>query len=143
MKIYSFQNKHKNNAHSVIQNSIAVLKALHHGETGCRKSAGTLFFCLRATGETKNTPWRDANPRSSVPLAEMMTTTPPRQEVEKRLQNDSGISSSHLLQQLGAVLADKGLLVVAGDVVPDDPIAVEVVEHAQAGLVIFSLGQIL
>ena len=32
------------------------------------------------------------------------------------------------------VLADDGLLVVAGHVVPLDPVRVKVVEHAQAGL---------
>jgi hypothetical protein len=38
------------------------------------------------------------------------------------------------LQQLVRVLADEGLGVVAGNVVPLDPVVVDVVEHAHARL---------
>ncbi len=37
------------------------------------------------------------------------------------------------------VLAHKELFVLAGDVVPDDAVAVEVVQHGQASLVVLAL----
>ena len=45
------------------------------------------------------------------------------------------------LQQRVAVLTDEVLLVVSGDVVPDHPVSVEVVEDGQAGLVVLPLHQ--
>lgn len=53
------------------------------------------------------------------------------------------LEAFHVLQELFTVLADEGLLVVAGDVVPLDAILVDVVEDAHArlgGLVDVELG---
>jgi len=55
------------------------------------------------------------------------------------LKDHSRVLGSHGIQQFRIVLADEGLLVVAGDVVPDHPVVVEVVQHAQAPLVVFTL----
>ena len=43
------------------------------------------------------------------------------------------------VDELVVVLADEVLAVVAGDVVPDHAVSVEVVQHGQAGLVSFTL----
>lgn len=45
-----------------------------------------------------------------------------------------GVGGPHELEQLVRVLAEEGLGVVAGDVVPFDPVLVDVVEDAHAGL---------
>ncbi len=55
------------------------------------------------------------------------------------LKDHSRVLGSHGIQEFRIVLADEGLLVVAGDVVPDHTVVVEVVQHAQAPLVIFTL----
>ena len=49
------------------------------------------------------------------------------------------ISVESVIKQLLALLADDGLLVPALNVVPDNPVPVEVVEDADAGLVLASL----
>ena len=55
------------------------------------------------------------------------------------LENKSRIWQLQKFNELGAVLANEGLLMVAGDVVSDDSVAVEVVQHGQTCLVIFNL----
>lgn len=50
------------------------------------------------------------------------------------LQTKTGIGGRHVVEQLVRVLADDGLLVVAGDVVPGDAVVVDVVQDGQAGL---------
>jgi len=55
------------------------------------------------------------------------------------LDNNSRIRQLHKLDEFWTVFTDKGLFVVASDVVPDDPVAVKVVEHGQTCLVIFTL----
>ena len=45
------------------------------------------------------------------------------------------------LQERVAVLTDEIFLVVAGDVVPDHAVGIEVVQHGQTGLVVFALHQ--
>ena len=44
------------------------------------------------------------------------------------------VEGLHVLQELVGVLADEGLAVVAGDVVPLDPVQVDVVQDPHAGL---------
>ena len=55
------------------------------------------------------------------------------------LQGDGGVARADVVEELFAVLADEGLLVVAGDVVPLDAVVVEVVEDGQAGLALVVL----
>lgn len=50
------------------------------------------------------------------------------------LQPDAAVRGRDVVEQLLGVLADDGLLVVAGDVVPRDAVVVDVVEDRQAGL---------
>lgn len=52
------------------------------------------------------------------------------------LQAHIGISGAHKIKQLIGILADEGLDVMAGDVVPLDAIVVEVVQNGKAALVI-------
>ena len=54
-------------------------------------------------------------------------------------EDEAWVECPHGLQQLGIVFAHEGLLVVASDVVPDHPVSVEVVQHAQAGLIVLAL----
>lgn len=51
-----------------------------------------------------------------------------------RLEPERRVGGGHVVEQLVAVLAHERLLVIAPDVVPRDPVAVHVVEHAQARL---------
>lgn len=52
-----------------------------------------------------------------------------------QLESDSSVGGSHVVEELIAVLADEGLLVVAGDVMPGDAVAIHVVQHGETGLV--------
>ncbi len=52
---------------------------------------------------------------------------------------ETGIRVLHVVDELVAVLADEVLFVVAGDVVPHDAVAVEVVQNRQTGLVVLAL----
>ena len=52
----------------------------------------------------------------------------------KCLEGDLRVAGADKVEQLLAVLADEGLLVVASDVVPLDAIVVEVVQDGQARL---------
>jgi len=54
------------------------------------------------------------------------------------LESGARILSFHVIDERGVVLADEGLFVVAGDVVPLHAVAVEVVEHGEARLVILA-----
>lgn len=49
-------------------------------------------------------------------------------------QAEAGVGAGDVVKQLVGVLADDGLLVVAGHVVPCDTVIVHVVEDAEAGL---------
>lgn len=51
-----------------------------------------------------------------------------------RSQTEAGVGAGDVVEELLRVLADHGLLVVAGDVVPRDAVVVHVVEHAHARL---------
>lgn len=53
-----------------------------------------------------------------------------------KLQTDIGIPRAHKVQQFIGVLADEGLDVMAGDVVPLDAIVIEVIQNGEATLVI-------
>ena len=55
------------------------------------------------------------------------------------LESGARILSFHVIDERGVVLADEGLFVVAGDVVPLHAVAVEVVEHGEARLVVIAL----
>lgn len=52
----------------------------------------------------------------------------------RSLEADSAVGAGYVVQKLVAVLADEGLLVVAGYVVPSDAVVVDVVEDREAGL---------
>lgn len=49
-----------------------------------------------------------------------------------RLQSDAAVRGRDVVEELLGVLADDGLFVVAGDVVPRDAVVVDVVEDGQA-----------
>ena len=49
-------------------------------------------------------------------------------------QTEAGVGAGDVVEEFVGVLADDGLLVVAGDVVPRDAVVVHVVEDAEAGL---------
>jgi hypothetical protein len=51
-----------------------------------------------------------------------------------QLKSDSSVGASHVVEEFIAVLADEGLLMVAGNVMPGDAVAVHVVKHGEAGL---------
>ena len=55
------------------------------------------------------------------------------------LESGARILSFHVIDERGVVLADEGLFVVTGDVVPLHAVAVEVVEHGEARLVVLAL----
>ena len=55
------------------------------------------------------------------------------------VQNGPRVGVLDVLDEGGVVLADVPLLVVARDVVPLDPVPVEVVQHRQAGLFVLAL----
>lgn len=52
-----------------------------------------------------------------------------------QLESDSSVCGSHVVEEFIAVLADEGLLVVAGDVMPGDTVVVHVVQHGEAGFI--------
>jgi hypothetical protein len=49
--------------------------------------------------------------------------------VVKSLETDAWVTGAHEVEQFVTVLTDEGLQVVAGDVVPLDSVAVEVVQN--------------
>ena len=53
---------------------------------------------------------------------------------EDASEADAAVGAGDVVEELVAVLADEGLLVVAGDVVPGDAVVVDVVEDREAGL---------
>lgn len=55
--------------------------------------------------------------------------------VIRQLKSDAPVGGGYVVEQLLVVLADEGLLVVAGNVVPRDAVIVHVVQDGQAGLV--------
>ena len=55
----------------------------------------------------------------------------------------SRVGGLHVLDELRVILADEGLLVITCNVMPHHTVAVEVVQHGQAGLIIFALKIIL
>jgi len=52
---------------------------------------------------------------------------------------DSRIGGFNVIQQLGIILADKLLFVMTRNVMPDNVIAVEIVQDCQARLIVLSL----
>lgn len=52
----------------------------------------------------------------------------------RELESDSSVGGCHVVEQLVAVLANEGLLVVAGHIVPGDAVAVHIVKYSEAGL---------